>query len=77
VTSKLPPDEQALYPEASAALDELLAQWRALGVPAHGRTGLLLAAFVAVSMKERGMTLDAVIRDIIECLESMGNAAMN
>ena len=75
--TKLPPKEQALVPAASAALDELLAKWRAMGVPTHGQTGLLLAAFVAVSMKDRGMTIDLVIGDIIDCLESLGDDASN
>ena len=67
----LPPDEALLYPAASAALDELLDRWRALGVPPHGMTGLLIAAYVAVSFNDKRISFREMLVDLADCLATV------
>lgn len=67
---ELTPEEQRLSERAGAALDRLLADWKAMGVPAEGAFGMLMAAMIAAGL-EMGLEMGEVVAEFRNNIEAL------
>lgn len=70
MAAQLTAAETVIHHRASQALDRLRAEWRTLGVPHHGARGLLMAEILLIGLREEGITIDAIIADILASIEA-------
>lgn len=67
----LTPEERALVRPANEALQRLLDEWEAIGLPPAAKAGTLLAAYIEVSMGEGKRSLEEVVSDFVACVNTM------